>query len=589
MLAILFAHAVATAVAPLLVYRWGRMAFYPLALVPLGSLVWVALNWPGPGRATTADVRMGARAVDEHRASIRRARRDHERAGARRSARWCCSTAPTTSITTTGTPRSGCPVSPPSWSRSPARCSAWSCSDNMLVLYVFWELTTVLSFLLVGHYAERATSRRAATQALLVTTFGGLAMLVGIVVLGNVSGTYLLSELIAAPPTGPAVIGRRGAGAHRRAVQIGDRADAFLAAGRDGRTDTGQRVPARRGDGQGRRLPRRADEPGLRRLATVAADGGDPRPAHHAVGRLARGARIRPEVDPGVRHGQPARADHADGRRGRRRFDAGRAGHAVRARDVQGVAVHGRRRHRPRHRHPRHPQAGLARAAQPTAADHRRRRDREHGRAAAVPRLRRQGGRLRNRRARPSLGAAAPYVLAGIVLGSVFTTIYSLRFLWGAFGRKGLPATQQAGRRNAPPASHFPHRARRSWPPRAWCSACGRPAWTTSSTPTPTRCPAARTTTSRCGTGSACHCCCRCWSWPSARRRSSAGPVAAATHRPPTARQRRPHLRRRAARRRPVLGAAHRVHPARVDPGHTVGDPVHAGAGSRDRARPRRP
>jgi multicomponent Na+:H+ antiporter subunit A len=39
----------------------------------------------------------------------------------------------------------------------------------------------------------------------------------------------------------------------------------------------------------------------------------------------------------------------------------------------------------------------------------------------------------------PSLGAAAPYVLAGIVLGSVFTTIYSLRFLLGAFGRKGLP------------------------------------------------------------------------------------------------------------------------------------------------------
>src|SRR6476659_10508011 len=47
MLAILCAHAVATALAPLLVYRYGRMAFYPLALVPLGSLVWVALNWPG--------------------------------------------------------------------------------------------------------------------------------------------------------------------------------------------------------------------------------------------------------------------------------------------------------------------------------------------------------------------------------------------------------------------------------------------------------------------------------------------------------------------------------------------------------------
>jgi multicomponent Na+:H+ antiporter subunit A len=38
----------------------------------------------------------------------------------------------------------------------------------------------------------------------------------------------------------------------------------------------------------------------------------------------------------------------------------------------------------------------------------------------------------------PTLGAAAPYVLAGIVLGSVFTTVYSVRFLWGAFSRKGL-------------------------------------------------------------------------------------------------------------------------------------------------------
>ena len=56
MLAILFAHAVATALAPLLVYRWGRMAFYPLSLVPLGSLVWVALNWPGPGQARSIEV-----------------------------------------------------------------------------------------------------------------------------------------------------------------------------------------------------------------------------------------------------------------------------------------------------------------------------------------------------------------------------------------------------------------------------------------------------------------------------------------------------------------------------------------------------
>ena len=75
-------------------------------------------------------------------------------------------------------------------------------SDNTLVLYVFWEATTVLSFMLVGFNMVRATSRRAATQALLVTTFGGLAMLVGIIMLGERTGSYLLSDLIANPPGG---------------------------------------------------------------------------------------------------------------------------------------------------------------------------------------------------------------------------------------------------------------------------------------------------------------------------------------------------------------------------------------------------
>lgn len=75
-------------------------------------------------------------------------------------------------------------------------------SDNMLLLYTFWELTTVLSFLLVGHYAERASSRRAATQALLVTTAGGLAMLVGIIMLGEIVGSYNLSDVVAAAPHG---------------------------------------------------------------------------------------------------------------------------------------------------------------------------------------------------------------------------------------------------------------------------------------------------------------------------------------------------------------------------------------------------
>ncbi|MDO5696453.1 MAG: Na+/H+ antiporter subunit A [Dermatophilus congolensis] len=73
-------------------------------------------------------------------------------------------------------------------------------SDDALVLYLFWELTTVLSYLLIGHRPESRSSRAAATQALVVTTFGGLAMLVGIVMLGEQAGTYRISEMLANTP-----------------------------------------------------------------------------------------------------------------------------------------------------------------------------------------------------------------------------------------------------------------------------------------------------------------------------------------------------------------------------------------------------
>jgi multicomponent Na+:H+ antiporter subunit A len=76
-------------------------------------------------------------------------------------------------------------------------------SDDLLVLYLFWELTTILSYLLIGHRPGSSSSRSAATQALVVTTAGGLAMLVGIVLLGERAGTYRMSELLAHPPTGP--------------------------------------------------------------------------------------------------------------------------------------------------------------------------------------------------------------------------------------------------------------------------------------------------------------------------------------------------------------------------------------------------
>ena len=68
-------------------------------------------------------------------------------------------------------------------------------SDNILLMYVFWEITSVLSFLLVGYYGERASSRRSAGQALMVTTLGGLAMLVGIILIGVQTDVWYFSDV----------------------------------------------------------------------------------------------------------------------------------------------------------------------------------------------------------------------------------------------------------------------------------------------------------------------------------------------------------------------------------------------------------
>jgi multicomponent Na+:H+ antiporter subunit A len=76
--------------------------------------------------------------------------------------------------------------------------------DDLLILYVFWELTTVFSYLLIGSDPARRASRQAALQALIVTTLGGLAMLVGMLVLGQQAGTHRISDLLSDPPTGTA-------------------------------------------------------------------------------------------------------------------------------------------------------------------------------------------------------------------------------------------------------------------------------------------------------------------------------------------------------------------------------------------------
>lgn len=89
-------------------------------------------------------------------------------------------------------------------------------ADDLIALFVFWELTTVLSYLLIGYAHVRLSARRSALQALVVTTAGGLAMLVGFILLGETAGTYRISELLEKAPAlaaDPAAAGPLAAGA----------------------------------------------------------------------------------------------------------------------------------------------------------------------------------------------------------------------------------------------------------------------------------------------------------------------------------------------------------------------------------------
>ncbi|TBD89147.1 putative monovalent cation/H+ antiporter subunit A [Rhizobium ruizarguesonis] len=69
-------------------------------------------------------------------------------------------------------------------------------SDSFLMLFVFWELTSITSFLLIGFDHERAAARRAALQALVVTGGGGLCLLAGLLLLWDISGVTEMSRLI---------------------------------------------------------------------------------------------------------------------------------------------------------------------------------------------------------------------------------------------------------------------------------------------------------------------------------------------------------------------------------------------------------
>jgi multicomponent Na+:H+ antiporter subunit A len=69
-------------------------------------------------------------------------------------------------------------------------------SGNLISMFVFWELTSLTSYLLIGFYNEDEISRKNALQAMLVTVIGGLAMMAGIILTGTIMDSYSFSDLL---------------------------------------------------------------------------------------------------------------------------------------------------------------------------------------------------------------------------------------------------------------------------------------------------------------------------------------------------------------------------------------------------------
>ncbi|WP_298190305.1 monovalent cation/H+ antiporter subunit A [uncultured Pseudomonas sp.] len=71
-------------------------------------------------------------------------------------------------------------------------------SENLLLMLMFWELTSLSSFLLIGFWGERSDARKGARMALAVTGGGGLALFAGILLIGHIAGSFELSQVLAA-------------------------------------------------------------------------------------------------------------------------------------------------------------------------------------------------------------------------------------------------------------------------------------------------------------------------------------------------------------------------------------------------------
>ncbi|MEU9506588.1 Na+/H+ antiporter subunit A [Micromonospora sp. NPDC048170] len=203
MLVLLILHFVAALVAPLLVRWWGPRACYPLALAPAAAFGWAL--------ARTSAVRDGGAVVETY-PWIRELGIDLALRLTTLSWLMTLLVGGVGALILVYSARYFGPEST-GVARFAAVLVAFAgamlglvLADDLLLLYVCWELTTIFSYLLIGHSTERRSSRWAAAQALMVTTLGGLAMLVGFIMLGGHAGSYRWSEITAGPLPGGAYL-----------------------------------------------------------------------------------------------------------------------------------------------------------------------------------------------------------------------------------------------------------------------------------------------------------------------------------------------------------------------------------------------
>ncbi|WDZ87556.1 Na+/H+ antiporter subunit A [Micromonospora cathayae] len=199
MLVLLILHLVAALLAPALVRWWGPRACYPLALAPAAAFGWALARTPA--------VRDGGALAETH-PWVRQLQLDLALRMTTLSWLMTLLVGGIGALVLVYCAGYFTPAEP-ELGRFVGVLVAFAgamlglvLADNLILLYVCWELTTVFSYLLIGHHPDRRASRWAAAQALTVTTLGGLAMLVGFVLLAEQAGTYRWSEITATPPSG---------------------------------------------------------------------------------------------------------------------------------------------------------------------------------------------------------------------------------------------------------------------------------------------------------------------------------------------------------------------------------------------------